>query len=292
MSYPKGEYIVETGWLEENLEDPDLRILDCGVDYRLTEEGRFEFTPARETWESGHIPGASFVDFARDVSDQTSRLPFMLPPPDAFGETMARHGLGGGTRVVIYDKVCNNWAARLWWTLRAYGLTNAAVLNGGLVKWKLEGRPLTTEDVVPPPGDFEPRPDQQVFVGRERVLAAIEERETRLVDALEPDHYAGTNPVGVARPGHISSAGNLPWIDVVDMETHAYLPPEDLGPVLERSGLATDDRVITYCTAGIASSSVAFAMALMGYDHVSVYDGSLLEWAADPALPMEVPARR
>lgn len=289
MGYPNDRYVVETDWLEEHLEDPDLRILDCSVDHRLTEEGAFEFTPARGTWESGHIPGASFVDFNREASDPESELPFMLPPPDAFGEAMASHGVGSGTRVVIYDKFCNNWAARLWWTLRANGFTNAAVLNGGLVKWKLEGRPVSTAAETPSPGDFTARPEPEVIVGKEAVLAAIGDPNVRIVDALSADHYSG-NPIGVARPGHIVSAANLPWLDVVDMDTHAFLPAEELGPALDRLGLAPDSPVITYCTAGVASSLVAFAMVLMGHDNLSIYDGSLLEWAADPALPMEVPA--
>ncbi|MFW6089073.1 MAG: sulfurtransferase, partial [Gemmatimonadota bacterium] len=219
MTYPNERYLVETDWLEANLDDPNLRILDCCVDFGMSEAGTYEFSAAHETFRSGHIPGASFVDFPAEASDPESSLPFMLPPADAFGEAMRRHGVGAGTRVVIYDKLCNNWAARLWWTLRAYGFTDAAVLNGGLVKWQAEGRPLSTVEADPPSGDFESRFDrsgQTVFVDRDRVLAAIDDPETCLVDALDPEHYAGTNPVGVARPGHIPSAGNVPWIDVVD----------------------------------------------------------------------------
>lgn len=288
MRYPNDDYLVETDWLEANLGDSSLRILDCSVDFGLTDEGTFRFSAARETYDSGHVPGASFVDFGAEASDPESALPFMCPPADAFGEAMARHGVGPSSRVVVYDKFCNNWAARLWWTLRAYGFTNASVLNGGLVKWKLEGRPLSTEPVDPLPGDFEPSADQDVFVGRESVLAAIDDRDTCLVDALDTDHYAGTKPVGVERPGHIPSAENLPWGAVVDMETHAYLPAEELEALVERLSPSEGDRVITYCTAGIASSSVAFAMALMGHENLSIYDGSLLDWAADPALPMEM----
>lgn len=291
MPYPNDQFIVETDWLAAHLDDPDLRILDCSVDVELGDDGSWVFSPARDTWRSGHVPGASFVDFEADASDQASALPFMLPPADAFGEAMRRHGVGEGCRVIVYDKLGNNWSARLWWTLRAYGFTNAAVLNGGLVKWQLEGRPLSTEDVTPSPGDFEPRIDrsgQGVFVGRDRVLAAMEDEGTCLIDALDADHYAGTDPTGPARPGHIPTAVNLPWLDVVDMDTHAYLPPEELGPVLGRLGLDADDPVLAYCGAGIGSSQVTFAMALMGYENLSIYDGSLLEWAADPALPMAV----
>jgi len=192
MPYPNDHYIVETDWLAANLDDPSLRILDCGVDVELGDDGSWVFSPARDTWRSGHVPGATFVDFLADASDRASSLPFMLPPADEFGEAMRRHGVGQGTRVIVYDKLANNWSARLWWMLRAYGFTTAAVLNGGLVKWQLEGRPRSTDEVTPPAGDFEPRTRrsaQNVFVGRDRVLAAMEDRGTCLIDALDADHY-------------------------------------------------------------------------------------------------------
>lgn len=287
MGYPRNEYLVESDWLAGQLDDPDLRIIDCGVDFALDDEGQFVFTPARTAWEAGHIPGASFVDFNRDVSDPSAGLPFMLPPPEDFSHAMQRCGVSPGTRVIIYDKFCNNWAARLWWILRAYGFTEAAVLNGGRVKWEREGRPLSTDTTPHPRGSFVATPDQEVFVGRDEVLAAIDDASVTLVDALDADHYSGAQPVGVARRGHIPTAANVSWTDVVDMETHTYRSAERLREILKDAGVTADDRVLNYCTAGVASSLVGLAMALMGHEDVSIYDGSLLDWAADPALPME-----
>lgn len=288
MTYPRNDYLVETDWLESHLDDPDLRIIDCSVDFSLNDGGGYEFASARTTWESGHIPGASFVDFNRELSETGSKLPFMLPPASQFGEVMSRHGIEDGKRVVVYDKFWNQWSARLWWMLRAFGFTDAAVLNGGLDKWKREGRPLSTAAESPPRANFIARTDQRVFVGKDVVLSAIDDPNTCVVDALNVEHYTGASPVGVARPGHIPSALNMPFVEVIDMETHTYLPAEALGSALENLDSDSGDRVITYCTAGIASSSVAFAMALMGRENISIYDGSLLEWASDSTLPMEL----
>ncbi len=286
MTYPNPDFVVEADWLHANLQAPDLRIIDCRINFTMDEAGDIQFTSGRNDWASGHIPGAVHVNIYEELSDKEHDLPFMLPPADQFSSVMSALGVGDNTRVVLYDGFYNIWAARLWWMLRAFGCTDAAVLNGGLNKWTMENRPLTTETDMPAPAQFTARPADQVFVGKEAVQAAIDDNSTCIVDALYPEHYSGESPSWVARPGHIESARNLPFNTVVDEATHAYLAPSELASVLDALGLGSDDGVITYCHAGNAASSVAFAATLMGRKRVSIYDGSLREWAADPALPM------
>lgn len=290
MEYSNPRYLVETEWLETNLEDPQLRIIDCQVDIVPTITGGMRFKPARRAWEKGHIPKADFVDFAKELSDPDAELDFMLPPAAQFAEVMQHHGVGEGTRVVLYDSLMSMWAARLWWMLRHYGFHEAAVLNGGLQKWKYEGRPLSTELPKTPPGRFLAQPcKESLFSDKHEVLSGIEDSKTCIVDALTPDYYSGANTTGIPcrRAGHIPSATNVPFSAVVDAETHAYLPADQLSKQFADLDLASGNRVISYCGAGIAASSVAFALALLGRDNVAVYDGSLFEWAADPNLPME-----
>ncbi len=288
MSYSNADYLVETDWLEAHLDDPELRILDCHVGMAPTESGGMDFVPGRAEWEKGHIPGADFIDFSTELSDRGSDLGFMLPPPEQFADVMQRHGVGEGTRVVVYDELMNMWAARLWWMLRHYGFENAAVLNGGSHKWKLEGRPMSQEAVSHPPAQFIARREgPDLFVGKDAMLAGISDAGTCLVDAMTSDSYNGTPFPGIARAGHIASASSVPFADVVDEATMAYLPADQLQAKLASSGVGSDGRVITYCGAGIAASSIAFAMALLGRDDVSIYDASLFEWAADPRLPMD-----
>jgi thiosulfate/3-mercaptopyruvate sulfurtransferase len=288
MSYQNADHLVETDWLEAHLADPELRILDCHVGMSPTLTGGIDFVPGRAEWEKGHIPGADFIDFSTELSDPASTMGFMLPPAEQFAEVMGRHGVGEGTRVVIYDELMNMWAARLWWMLRHYGFTNAAVLNGGSHKWKQEGRPLSQDVVAHAPAQFTPvRDGAPLFVGKDDVLAGITDAGTCLVDAMTSESYDGSPFPGVARPGHIASASNVPFAEVVDQNTMAYLPADQLQAKLAATSAGPDGRVITYCGAGIAASSVAFAMALVGRDNLSIYDASLFEWAADPALPME-----
>ncbi len=292
MTYANPDYLVETDWLEAHLGDADLRVIDCRIDM-LPAEGEahgLRFVPAAAAWKAAHVPGATFVDFNQDLSDHDHALQFMLPPAGQFADVMSRHGVGDGTRVVLYDGFMNMWAARLWWMLRAYGFDAAAVLNGGWHKWTAEGRQTSSDVPTPPIATFKVTRRRNCFVGSNDVLRSIGDPGTCLVDAMTPEHYAGQTSF-YGRPGHIESAVNVPFPSVVDPETHAYLAPAPLRARLESVGATTASRVVTYCGGGIAASSAAFALALLGHDDVAIYDGSLSEWTADPSLPMETASR-
>jgi thiosulfate/3-mercaptopyruvate sulfurtransferase len=179
------------------------------------------------------------------------------------------------------------WAARVWWMLRAAGFDHAAVLNGGWKKWTLEGRPTSTAPCAYPPGRFVARPRPELFVGKEAVLTGLGERATCVVNALSEEQHRGTGGVAYGRPGRIAGSGNVPARALVDPATHAYLAPEVLRQRFADSGALGAGRVITYCGGGIAASSDAFVLTLLGHDRVAVYDASLSEWARDPSLPME-----
>ena len=292
MTYANPHFLVETDWLEAHLGDAGLRVIDCRIDM-LPAEGQargLRFVPAADAWKAAHVPGATFVDFAQDLSDPDHALQFMLPPAGQCADVMSRHGVGDGTRVVLYDGFMNMWAARLWWMLRAYGFDHAAVLNGGWHKWKTEGRRTSSEVPTPPMTTFRVERRRDCFVGSQDVLRGIGDPGTCLVDAMTPEHYAGETSY-YSRPGHIESAVNVPFLSVVDPETQAYLAPAALRSRLESVGATTAPRVVTYCGGGIAASSTAFALALLGHDDVVIYDGSLSEWTADPSLPMETASR-
>jgi thiosulfate/3-mercaptopyruvate sulfurtransferase len=201
--------------------------------------------------------------------------------------SMARLGVGEGTRVVLYDRAVNMWAARVWWMLRAVGFDQAAVLNGGWKKWTLEGRPTSTAPCAHPPARFVARPRPELFVGKGAVLAGLGERATCVINALSEEQHRGTGGVAYGRPGRIAGSGNVPARSLVDPATHAYLAPDVLRKQFADAGALEAGRVITYCGGGIAASSDAFVLTLLGHDQVSVYDASLSEWARDPSLPMQ-----
>jgi thiosulfate/3-mercaptopyruvate sulfurtransferase len=288
MSFAHPEYLAETDWLADRLGDPGVRVLECTVNLHPAPElpGGFRVESGRSNWAAGHIPGAGFVDLPGELSDRTSPLRFMMPPAPQFAEAMSRHGVGEGVRVVLYDRAVNMWAARVWWMLRAFGFQEAAVLNGGWKKWTREGRPVGSDPGERPARRFVPRPRPGLIADKAAVLAGISDRTTCVLNALTAEQHRGGG-VHYGRPGRIRQSVNVPARELVDPETHAYLPADALRRTFAAVGALAASRVITYCGGGIAASSDAFVLMLLGHEAVSVYDASLSEWAADPSLPME-----
>ena len=282
--------LVSTDWLAANLGNPDLRVLDCTVFLRAPAPGSDRRSYVQESgradWEKGHIPGAGFADLVHELSDPDAKLPFMMPSPARFAEAMARYGVGDNSNVVLYDASSTMWATRVWWMLRAFGFDNAAVLDGGWKKWTLEGRPVSTETPAPASATFTPRPRPQLIASKDDVLEAITAGSACVVNALTPEQHRGdVAPYG--RPGRIANSVNVSARDLVDRETGAYLPLDQLREQCETPGALSSGRVITYCGGGIAATSTAFVLTLLGHGNVAVYDGSMSEWGRDEALPME-----
>lgn len=279
------DLLVSTAWLEKNLSSPDLRIFDCSV--TLTPEGAgVRLESGRSAWEQEHIPGSGFADLLDDLSDKSQRLPIMMPPAAQFAAAMGRYGVGPANAVVLYDGGPHTWATRVWWMLRAMGFDNAAVLDGGLKKWKAEGRSLSSEPCRYPAARFEARPRDFVMVGKDDVRRLHDQPHVRLINALSADEHAGRIS-RTPRPGRIPRSGNVPAGSLLDPATGAYLPLGWLREKFQVQGALDGRSVITYCGGGIAATSAAFTLHRLGVSDVAVYDGSLVEWSQDESLPME-----
>jgi thiosulfate/3-mercaptopyruvate sulfurtransferase len=272
--------LVSTAWVSEHLGDDDLRILDATVDVNVA-TGAVESGHAR--WEAGHVPGAAFADLLVELSDADAVLPLAMPSAERFAAAMGRLGVGDGSRVVVYDARESMWAARLWWMLRAFGFDEAAVLDGGWTAWVQEGRTVSTSPPAIRAASFTPRPRPELIAGKEHVLAALDEASTCIVDALSHREYTGELAF-YGRAGHIPGAVNVPARRLVERDTQRFVPLTKLREMFERVLMA--ERAITYCGGGVAAASDAFALHLLGLEHVAVYDGSMMEWCADPNLPL------
>ena len=166
------EALVSTAWLAAHLDDPDLRIFECTTYLRPAEPGEgvpYHPQAGRADYETGHIPGAGFLDLPGELSRQDAPVAFMMLPAARFAEVMGRHGIGDGTRVVLYSGDRAMWATRAWWMLHVVGFA-AAVLDGGFEKWVAEGRPVSAGPCTYPPAIFMPRPRPALMLGKDAVL--------------------------------------------------------------------------------------------------------------------------
>ena len=274
------EPLVSTAWVAEHLSDHDLRILDATVNVDVT-TGAVESGRARR--EAGHVPGATFADLLVELSDPNAVLPFAMPSAERFAAAMERLGVGDGSRVVVYDARESMWAARVWWMLTRFGFDDAAVLDGGWTAWVQEGRPVSTSPPDVRTASFTPRPRPGLLVGKEHVLAALTKTIRASSTALQPPRVHG-------RTGLLRAGGSHPRRRersarrIINRDTQRYVPQSRLREMFER--VLTAERAITYCGGGVAAASDAFALHLLGFEHVAVYDGSMMEWSADPKLPL------
>jgi thiosulfate/3-mercaptopyruvate sulfurtransferase len=297
VEFARPDHLVTADWLSDHLDDPAVVVLD--VTAKLT--SRLDNEPGRALWAAAHIPGSQFFDVpaAKGVlSDPDAPLPWTWPTPERFAATLSAHGIGAGTRVVIVGRTPRPgvdsgtmWCTRAWWTMHHYGV-DCAILRGGLEQWESDGRPLAAGSGPAPSPPSDPAalaPDwDRGRATRDDVLAAVTAGTagTCVVDALGVDSFEGRE-ANYGRPGHIRGAVNVPFRGLIDRETCGFV---DADTMADRLAAALDaPTVITYCGGAIAATVPAFCLALLGRDDVSVYDGSLMEWAADPDLPMVDP---
>ncbi len=287
---------VSTEWLNENLENEKLKIIDATTFLKVPEKGDdTKVWSGREEYEKAHIPGAVFADIVNDFSDPEGPYNFAVISHDEFVDKMEKLGVSDGSFVVIYDRgpqvdvnfEASDWASRLAWQLKFEGFDNIAILDGGFGKWKNEGRPTTDEVTSPEKGELNISRRPELFASKEDVLAAIDDENVVILDSLSKANYDGETET-YARPGHIKGAKNVFFGDLADPETGEVYDDEKLRERFEESGaLDEDKKVITYCGGAIAATWTQYLLNKLGQDNVAVYDGSLSEWAADESLPME-----
>ena len=283
------EYLVSTQCLAQQSSNAAVRIVDCTTHVPpLPDFSLYDVVSGRADFEQAHIPGALFVDIEHDVSTPHPRLHFMLCSPERFADAVGRLGIGDDTHVVVYSTANHWWATRFWWMLRVFGHDRASVLDGGFQKWQREGRPLESGPAQSStPAHFTPRFRAELVATKEDVLAAMGRQESCTVNALRREQHAGTGGVYYGRRGHITGSVNIPAVEHIRPD-HTFKSADELRAMF--ASALTKPEVITYCGGGIAATSVALALAMLGYDSVKVYDNSLTEWAADPSLPMETGA--
>jgi thiosulfate/3-mercaptopyruvate sulfurtransferase len=283
--------VISTEGLAARLGRPGLRVYDCTTYLEPPDPGSddpYKVVAGRKTFVEGHVPGADFLDLQGELSALDTRLKFTMPPGEHLARAFGRHGLGDGARFVLYSIGSMMWATRVWWMLRALGFDGAAVLDGGFDRWQAEGRAVESgEPRGYPPATFTPRPRPGRFVDRTAVKAAIGDPRTVTVNALGPQFHKGLEPSRYGRPGRVPGSVNVPAASLVDPATKRFVSPAEAMARFAAAGVDRDRRVIAYCGGGISATIDLFLLHQLGFDDLTLYDGSMGEWAKDPSLPIE-----
>jgi thiosulfate/3-mercaptopyruvate sulfurtransferase len=281
MPYAHPEALVSTEWLAAHLADPHVRILDSS----FKQPG---VTPtARADYDAGHIPGAVFFDID-DVAEPGTSLPHMIPSGDRFAAKMAERGIGNEDKVIVYDANGLSSAGRAWWLLRLFGHENVALLDGGLPKWKTEGRQLDTTAPAIPVRRFAARFDPALVRDKAAVIANVGSRQEQVVDARAAGRFDGTaeETWPGRRRGHIPGSRNLPFDQVADLNAKPLKSADDLKGLFARAGVALDRPIVTSCGSGVTACALAFALYLIGHERAAIYDGSWSEWGLPDGPPI------
>ncbi len=271
--------LVSTAWLAQHLGQPGLVVIDASA--HLPDAGR----DPRAEFAAAHIPGARFLDLDT-LKDAASDVPAALPTAAQFAARMAAIGVSDGDRVVIYDDSAVKTGARAWYIFRQHGVAQVALLDGGLAKWRAEGRLLEAGETAAGSGHFAPHPGPGALRTKADMLANIASEAEQVLDARGAGRFTGEE--SEIRPGmpsgHIPGARNLPFGRLLKPDG-TFRDEVGLRAAFAEAGIDLDKPVVTTCGSGVTAAVLLFAMHLLGKDDTALYDGSWSEWGADPATP-------
>jgi len=268
-------FLIEAEELISKLENSNLRVYDATIVFPIgmSPEEAAKLPSAYQVYQSGHIPGAAFLDHEK-FSNPDSPYDYMLAADEVLARQIGAHGISKESEVVVYTTGILACATRAWWILRYAGVENVRVLNGGFAAWREAGGAVETTERAYPATQFTPKFSPEMFANKEEVQSAIASKSTEIENALTLDWH---------NQEHIPGSSCYPLTDLTaGWET--FLPANQIAAKLERTN--QPERIITYCGGGIAATLNAMAHLIAGHRNIAVYDGSLFEWKGE-GLPIE-----
>jgi thiosulfate/3-mercaptopyruvate sulfurtransferase len=273
--------LVSTEWLAAHLNDANVKLLDAT--FKLP--GVLPLP--KDDYLAGHIPRAVYFDVDA-VSDHANPLPHMFPSAEQFGRDVGALGIANSDTVVVYD--AGGWVAapRVWWMFLSYGHRDVRILNGGLKKWRAEGRTVEAGEVRAKPATFKASYDPRRVRSIEAMIANVASRAEQVIDARAADRFEGRAPEprpGI-RAGHIPGALNVPYNNLFDAATGTMKPLDELKKAFAGAGVDTTKPIVTSCGSGVSAGVLTLALYRLGIEDTALYDGSWSEWgkADGPAI--------
>jgi len=284
-SYDK--IFVNPDWLENHLDDPALVVIDTRTGFRPQPPGPSDYLSMRSDYNESHIPGARYLHMVEDLSDPVGPFPFATLAADQIHQLLGTLGMSNDQTLVIYGGDVHMVAHRCWWVLRQAGANDVRLLEQTFGGWVQDGRPITKEIPDDTPQIFTATEIVNWVADKEMVEAAIDDPAVGLVNALSEEQFEGRGR-HYGRPGRIPGSVSVPAASITDPSNGALRQTVELQRVFQDAGADQFDRLITYCGGGIAASTTFLALNVLGYENISLYDGSLLEWNQDVTAPLEI----
>jgi thiosulfate/3-mercaptopyruvate sulfurtransferase len=273
--------LVTTDWLATHLDDPKVKIVDAT--FKLP--GVLPLP--KDDYLAAHIPGAVFFD-VDTVSDHSNPLPHMFPTAEQFGRDVGALGIGNGDIVVLYDS--GGWVAapRVWWMFLCYGHRDVRIVDGGLKKWRAEGRSMESGEVKAKPTAFKAGYDARRVRSIQQMIANVESRAEQVIDARAGERFEGrgVEPRPGLRSGHIPGARSLPYGNLFDATTGAMKPLDELRKAFVGAGVDMARPIVTSCGSGVSAAVLTLALYRLGVENTALYDGSWAEWGAPDGPPV------